>query len=104
MVVGGAGSGDDAGCDPDAGDFADFADPEDPADFADPDFDPADFADPDFDPADFDPADFADVGRDAGDDAGLDDPPERDESDDGLLLVGSFSVNDLNMGCPIVTR
>jgi len=94
MVVGGAGSGDDAGCDPDAGDFADFADPEDSADLADPDFDPADF----------DPADFADVGRDAGDDAGLDDPPERDESDDGLLLVGSFSVNDLNMGCPIVTR
>jgi len=44
----------------------------------------------------FDDADAFDDGRD--------DWPERDEPDDGLLLVGSFSVNDLNMGCPIVTR
>jgi len=54
--------------------------------------------------------DFDDAGAfDAFDDAdafddGRDDWPERDEPDDGLLLVGSFSVNDLNMGCPIVTR
>ena len=66
MVVGGAGSGDDAG--------RDAEDAEDADDFA----------------------------RDADDDAGDDDRPERDEPDDGLLLVGSFSVNDLNMGCPIV--
>jgi hypothetical protein len=92
-VAGGAGSGDDAGRDP--------ADP----DFADPDLAGADdFADPDFDCADdFDDA-GRDVVRDAGDDAGRDDRPERDESDDGLLPVGSLSVNDLNMGCPIVTR
>ena len=48
--------------------------------------------------------DADDFARDADDDAGDDDRPERDEPDDGLLLVGSFSVNDLNMGCPIVTR
>ena len=48
--------------------------------------------------------DAEDFGRDADDDAGDDDRPERDEPDDGLLLVGSFSVNDLNMRCPIVTR
>jgi len=77
MVVGGAGSGDDAGRDADdAGDFDAF------------------------DEADA----FDDVDRDAGDDDGRDDRSERDEPDDGLLLVGSFSVNDLNMGCPIVTR
>jgi hypothetical protein len=34
-------------------------------------------------------------------DCGFEDCGDRD---DGLLLVGSFSVNDLNMRCPIVTR
>jgi hypothetical protein len=52
-----------------------------------------------FDAADLDDAD--DFGRDA-EDPGRDDRPELEEPDDGLLLVGSFSVNDLNMGCPIV--
>jgi hypothetical protein len=78
-VVGGTGSGVDAGRD--AGDFD---------------------AD-DFDAGDFD-AVGRDVVRDAGGDADRADRPERDESDEGLLLVGSFSENDLNMGRPIVTR
>jgi hypothetical protein len=29
---------------------------------------------------------------------------DRGDRDDGLLLVGSLSVNDLNMSCPNVTR
>ena len=74
MVVGGSGAGD--------GDFDDAG--------AFGDFDDAGAFDA------FDDADAFDDGRD--------DWPERDEPDDGLLLVGSFSVNDLNMGCPIVTR
>ena len=87
MVVGGAGSGDDAGRDAeDADDFG--RDAEDADDFG-----------RDAEEAD----DFGrDAGDDSGDDSGDDDRPERDEPDDGLLLVGSFSVNDLNMGCPIV--
>ena len=85
MVDGGAGSGDDAGRDAEeAGDFGRDAD--------------------DFGRDAEDAEDADDFARDADDDAGDDDRPERDEPDDGLLLVGSFSVNDLNMGCPIVTR
>ena len=97
MVDGGAGSGDDAGRDEDAEDFGRDAD--DAEDFG-RDADDAE----DFGRGAEDAEDAEDFGRDADDDAGDDDRPERDEPDDGLLLVGSFSVNDLNMGCPIVTR
>ena len=97
MVIGGAGSGDDAGRDPGRADADDFDDPGD--------FDVGDFADPgDFADADDFAGALRDAGDDAVDDAGRAGRPERDESDDGLLPVGSFSVNDLNMGCPIMTR
>jgi hypothetical protein len=77
MVVGGAGSGDDAG---------DFAG-RDPGDDADPGLvrdagrDAGDDADRGL---------VRDAGCDAGRDAGCDDRPEGDEPDDGLLLIGSF--------------
>ena len=98
MVAGGSGAGsgafdgafdfDDAGAFDDAGVFGAF---DDAGVFGA------------FDDADVFDDDGRDVVGDAVDD-GRDDWPERDEPDDGLLLVGSFSVNDLNMGCPIVTR